>query len=116
MLSANIDGDDLPPPGSPVPILSVQDDLFGDAQFDALNVWELFIDWSQNSDSLQFKESLRVVPFTTFYNPCVVDGEDGDNNCIPQPGVPPTQYLDALSFFLIYRLAYHNLDVTNKCL
>jgi hypothetical protein len=106
MLSADIDGDDLPPPGSPVPILSVQDDLFGDAQFDALNVWELFVDWSQNSGSLQFKESLRVTPFTTFYIPCF--GEDGDNNCIPQPGVPPTQYLDALSFFLMYRLAYRN--------
>jgi hypothetical protein len=94
MLAADIDGDDLPPPGSPVPILSVQDDLFGDAQFDALNVWELFVDWSQNSGSLQFKESLRVMPFTTFYNPCIVDGEqDQDSNCIPQPGVPPPNIL-----------------------
>ncbi len=45
MLSTDI-GDDLPPPGSPVLILSVQDDLFGDAHVDALNLWELFIDWS----------------------------------------------------------------------
>ena len=67
MLPADIDGDNLPPPGSPVPILSVQDDLFGDASFDALNVWELSVDWSQNTGSLNFKESLPVAPFTTYF-------------------------------------------------
>ena len=38
----------------------------------------------------------------------LVDGEDRDNNCVPQPSVPPTQYLDAWSFFLMYCLPYRN--------
>ena len=57
------------------------------------------------ASSLRSRYLSRLSPHFT---PCVVDGEDRDSNCVPQPGVPPAQYLDALSFFLMYRLAYRN--------
>lgn len=97
MQSADVDGNRLPPPNSPVPILSSQDDDFG-APFDAINVWEMSINWNVPSANLVFKESLPIAQMSS--NVC--------GYCIEQVALPGGQKVDALPYLLLYRLAYRN--------
>lgn len=66
MLPPDIDGKRLPVLGAPIPILSSQDDDYG-APFDAINVWELSVNWtsSGNFSELVFKQSLDVEEFSS---------------------------------------------------
>jgi hypothetical protein len=64
MLPADIDGRRLPQPRVPIPIFSSQDNDYG-APFDAINIWELSVDWSSSTSRLVFKQSLRVAEFSS---------------------------------------------------
>jgi hypothetical protein len=106
LLSAYADGKDEPNKLSPIPIVGTQDDGGGyGATFDALNVFDLSIDWKNpNKASLELKAQLPVASFDSIF-PCSPDARD----CLPQPGVTnASEYLDFLGYRQrpTWRLAY----------
>lgn len=108
LLPAYADGATAPGLLAPIPIVGTQDDGGGyGATFDALNVFELFVDWHDTATaSLDLKKQLKVASFDSIF-PCSPDSRD----CLPQPGVTDrTQFLDILSYRQrpTWRLAYRN--------
>jgi hypothetical protein len=119
LLPPDIDGTRRPLDRVPAPIVGTQDDgaLYG-ATFDALNVWELSVQWNANPvASLTLAGQLPVAAFDSIF-PCAPTSRD----CLPQPGITnPAQYLDILSYRQrpTHRLAYRNFGthealVTNQ--
>jgi len=118
LLPPDIDGNRRPIDGKPAPIVGTQDDGAGyGATFDALNIWELAVQWnSKPVASLSLAAQLPVASFDSIF-PC-----GPSRGCIPQPGITnPDQYLDILSYRQrpTYRLAYRNFGkyeslVTNQ--
>lgn len=114
---------DMDGPGKPrsniAPIVGTQDDdYFYGAAFDALNIWELNVNWGRTPRAtLVFKAQLPVNEFDSNF-PCAPTSRD----CLPQPGiVNPAQYLDILSYRQrpTWRLAYRKMQgyetlVTNQ--
>jgi hypothetical protein len=118
LLPADADGRRPPPDRQPIPIVGTQDDDSGyGATFDALNIWELSVDWSALSASLSLATQLPVAEFDSAF-PCAPTSRD----CLPQPGITNrSQYLDILSYRQrpTWRLAYRNFGtyeamVTNQ--
>jgi hypothetical protein len=126
LLPADVDGKVQPTDTAAIPIMGVQDDggPFG-ATFDALNIWDLRIQWQTiPQSSLVFRTSLRVSPFDSIF-PCgVVRGSQRPDarDCLPQPGITDgSRFLDILSYRqrLMFRLAYRKFGtyesmVTNQ--
>jgi len=118
LLPADLDGNRRPKDGAPAPIVGTQDDGAGyGATFDALNIWELSVQWrSTPTASLELKTQLPVASFDSIF-PC-----GPSRGCIPQPGITnPDQYVDILSYRQrpTWRLAYRNFGtyetmVTNQ--
>ena len=108
LLPADIDGTRRPIDRVPAPIVGTQDDNapYG-ADFDALNIWELSVQWQANPvASLKLATQLPVAQFDSVF-PCAPTSRD----CLPQPGITnPNQYLDILSYRQrpTHRLAYRN--------
>ncbi len=84
LLPADIDGTRQPAEDAPIPIVGTQDDggPYG-ATFDALNIWELTIQWKANPvASLSLAAQLPVAGFDSIF-PCAPTSRD----CLPQPGI-----------------------------
>ncbi len=119
LLPPDIDGTRRPSDGIAAPIVGTQDDGFPyGATSDALNIWDLKVQWKANPvASLNFAAQLPVASFDSVF-PCAPTSRD----CLPQPGITnPAQYLDILSYRQrpTYRLAYRNFGkyesfVTNQ--
>jgi hypothetical protein len=119
LLPPDLDGERRPRDRSPAPIVGTQDDGAGyGGTFDALNIWELSVQWrSTPTASLTGPTQLPVASFDSIY-PCAPTSRD----CLPQPGITnPAQYLDILSYRQrpTWRLAYRNFGtyeslVTNQ--
>jgi hypothetical protein len=117
LLPTDLDGNRLPPAGSPNYFVGSMDDggPYG-APADALNVFEFHVDWATPAAStFTFTGSLPVAPFDSIF-PC-----RGSNSraCIPQPNT--NNLIDVLSYRQrpIWRLAYRNFGthqamVTNQ--
>jgi hypothetical protein len=107
VLPADLDGSTPPPAGSAGYFAEV-DDSSSIGPVDALRIWQLNVDWT-NPLSATFGLSGQpnaVLPTANFsYLPCV---NAGTLNCIPQPGVSSSQYLDAVGDRLMHRLVYRN--------
>jgi hypothetical protein len=108
LLPPDIDGTRRPIDGIAAPIVGTQDDGGGyGATFDALNIYELKVQWKANPvASLTLAVQLPVASFDSVF-PCAPTSRD----CLPQPGITnPTQYLDILSYRQrpTWRLAYRN--------
>jgi hypothetical protein len=108
LLPPDIDGTRRPVDGVAAPIVGTQDDGGGyGGTFDALNIWELKVQWKANpSASLALVAQLPVASFDSIF-PCAPTSRD----CLPQPGITnPAQYLDILSYRQrpTWRLAYRN--------
>ena len=109
LLPADIDGQQRPKNDVPIPLVGTQDDgaRYG-ATFDALNIWDLTVQWRANpAASLSFAAQLPVAAFDSIF-PCA---PTSSRDCLPQPGiVNPNQYLDILSYRQrpMWRLAYRN--------
>lgn len=126
LLPPDIDGTRRPIDGAPAPVVGTQDDdgPYG-AAFDALNIFELAVQWKANPvASFKLVAQLPVAPFDSIF-PCgVVPGSLPPNSrdCLPQPGITNgSQFLDILSYRQrpTWRLAYRNLGkyesfVTNQ--
>ncbi len=99
MLPADLDGQ-APPPGSPGYFVEMDDDAWGYAATDQMQLWRFNLDWSNPSASTFTGPSiLPVAPFDS-------DLCGYSRNCIPQPGT--TTKVDALADRLMYRLQYRN--------
>jgi hypothetical protein len=119
LLPPDVDGKTKPKNDAPAPIVGTQDDNAGyGATFDALNIWELRVQWNARPDaSLTGPIQLPTEPFDSIF-PCAPTSRD----CLPQPGITNrTQYLDILSYRQrpTYRLAYRSFGtyesyVTNQ--
>jgi hypothetical protein len=128
LLPPDIDGKTKPANGAPAPLVGTQDDdaSYGGA-FDALNIWELNVQWQANPvASIALKTQLPVASFDSIF-PCGPAGPPGSGltgrDCLPQPGIAPTanNRLDILSYRQrpTFRLAYRNFGtyeslVTNQ--
>jgi hypothetical protein len=121
LLPPDIDGSRRPKDGIAAPIVGTQDDGSGyGGTFDAINVFDLKVLWnSKPVASLNLAAQLPVAAFDSIF-PCVGDGGNS-RDCLPQPGVGPTQELDILSYRQrpTHRLAYRNFGtheslVTNQ--
>ena len=121
LLPPDVDGKTKPKTDAPAPIVGTQDDGAGyGATFDALNIWELSVQWNARATaSLTGPIQLPVAAFDSVF-PCV--GGEGSRDCLPQPGITNTaQYIDILSYRQrpTNRLAYRNFGtyesyVTNQ--
>lgn len=118
LLPADIDGNRRPKDHDAAPIVGTQDDGAGyGGTVDALNIYDLVVKWSANpTASLSEPLELETAPFDSIF-PCAPTSRD----CLPQPGVTPTQYVDILSYRQrpTHRLAYRNFGkyealVTNQ--
>jgi hypothetical protein len=109
LLPPDIDGTRRPIDGIAAPVVGTQDDGGGyGGTFDALNIWELKVQWkARPSASLSLAAQLPVAAFDSVF-PCAPTSRD----CLPQPGITnPAQYLDILSYRQrpTWRLAYRNM-------
>jgi hypothetical protein len=119
LLPPDVDGKTKPKTDAPAPIVGTQDDGAGyGATFDALNIWDLRVQWNSTpTASLTGPTQLPVAAFDSVF-PCAPTSRD----CLPEPGITnPAQYLDILSYRQrpTYRLAYRNFGtyesyVTNQ--
>jgi hypothetical protein len=119
LLPADLDGPALPPSGGPEYLVGSMDNnaSYG-APRDALNVFEVRIDWTTPSAStFALDKTVPIAPFDTIF-PCVPAVDNG-RHCIPQPATPTR--LDILSYRQrpTWRLAYRNFGtheslVTNQ--
>jgi len=107
----------LPPAGSPSYWVGSMDQggPYGAPQ-DALTFWRFTANFANPpASSFALTDTLPIAPYDTIF-PCV-----SQRDCIPQPGVPNTQYLDILAYRQrpMHRLAYRNFGsheslVTNQ--
>jgi hypothetical protein len=115
LLPPDIDGSRLPFEHNVAPVVGTMDNGGPySAPFDALNIWELDVEWGRDWQSLSLVAQLPVTEFDSIF-PCgVVPGSAPPNyrDCLPQPGVADgSRYLDILSYRQrpTPRLAYRNL-------
>jgi hypothetical protein len=117
LLPADIDGNTLPPPGSPGYYVGSMDNggPYGAPQ-DALTLWKFVANFSNPpASTFTLVNTIPVTAFDSIY-PCT---PPGSRACIPQPGT--AQKIDILSYRQrpIWRLAYRNFGtheslVTNQ--
>jgi uncharacterized repeat protein (TIGR01451 family) len=101
MLPSDLDGSTPPPAGTPNYFLQVDDNNIGYPQ-DRLEIWEFHVDWDTLANSTFTGPTF--LPTASFDSTLCGFSQD----CIPQPGVPLSQRLDAISDRLMFRLAYRN--------
>jgi len=99
MLPADLDGP-APPAGSPAYFAQIDDDAWGVAPVDQLQIWKFHTDWTTPSQS--FFSRVAAVPTAPFDS----DLCGNSRNCLRQPGTTAT--IDGMSDRLMYRLQYRN--------
>ncbi len=117
LLPSDLDGQTLPPTGSPNFFVGSQDDnaSYG-APSDALNLWKFHYDPSQpQNSSFTLTNTLPTQPFNSIMSSTCTS----TRSCIPQPGT--TTLIDHLGYRQrpLFRLAYRNFGdheslVTNQ--
>jgi hypothetical protein len=112
LLPADLDGSALPTSSTPAPIVgTMDDDAFYGAPSDALNIWDLSVQWKAKPvASITLAAQLPVADFDSIF-PC----SPGPRDCLPQPGITnPDQKLDILSYRQrpTFRLAFRKFGTT----
>ena len=112
LLPADLDGSALPTSKVAAPVVGTMDDgAFYGAPSDALNIWELSVQWKATPvASINLVAQLPVAAFDSIF-PCAPTSRD----CLPQPGITdPNQYLDILSYRQrpTFRLAFRKFGTT----
>lgn len=110
LLPADLDGDNLPPSGTPGLFYTFRDG--GESYFippspvDTLDLWEFDVDWTTPSSSTFTLVQSFVPPALAEFNWTVCGFFSG--YCLEQPGT--TSRLDALSQWPMQRLQYRNFE------
>ncbi len=107
MMPADLDGPNLPPPGSPglfYTFLDGGESYFGNPATDSIDVYEFDIDWNTPANSTFTLVNSIVPPELADFNwtVCGFFGQD----CLPQPGT--SARLDSASWWPMQRLQYRN--------
>ena len=106
MLPTDLDG---PPPAAGTPNYYAEvDDEDWIPPTDAIRIWEFHVDWANPANStFGISGEPNYILDTAAWEPlpCV---SAGSRDCIPQPGVSSSYYLDSLGDRLMYRLQYRN--------
>ncbi len=103
LLPGNLRGSTLPPTGEPAFFASV------DQSTSTLHLWKFHVDWITPSNST-FKGPTDMA-VASFAMPC---NAANIFNCVPQPGVPSSNYLDSLGDRLMMQLQYRNINGTES--
>lgn len=111
MLPADLDGNNLPPAGTPGIFIEVDDSANLGDPTDTLRLWYFHADFTTPANSTfgtttggDANLANFILPVANFdYLPCVISGMP---NCIPQQGT--SQRLDSLGDRMMYRLVYRN--------
>lgn len=97
-LSAYADGE-LPPAGTPCPIFTYEDDGWGAAYDDAINIYNATVNWAATPTlTVTLKQTLLTDPFDASYN--------ASWNDIPQPS--STQKLDGIGGVFTFRAQWRS--------
>lgn len=108
LMPADVDGSAPPPVGAPGLFYTFKDNSFHGGA-DRIEVFELDPDFATPANStFTLRDTIPITPYT--YTVCGFFGPTGTTfDCIPQQGVPSTDsYLDAVSEWPMFRLAYRN--------
>ncbi len=116
LLPSDIDGNTLPPNGSPAYFVGTQDNggPYG-APNDAINLWKFVIDYdTPGNSSFTLTDVLPISPYDTIFT-C----PGGGRSCLPQPGTSNLIDIQSYRQRPLHRLAYRNFGtheslVTNQ--
>jgi len=98
--------DELAPPGTPVPILYLQDDQWGGVSEDHVKIWNAEIDWANPSNStITLDQEITTTPFIGTF-----DGGNFAN--LPQPGTG--QLIDAGQAIVFNQPQYRRFGTYNS--
>jgi hypothetical protein len=101
LLPGNLRGSTLPPAGEPAFFASVD-------QPSTFHLWKFQVNWSTLSATFTGPTNLTVANFAMPCNAATI------SNCVPQPGVSSSYYLDSLGDRLMMQLQYRNLNGTES--
>jgi len=105
MLPSDLDGN--PPPAETPNYFAEVDDEDWIPPSDAIRIWEFHVDWTNPGNStFGINGDPNYTLDTAAWEPLPCVGFSRD--CIPQPGVGSSAYLDAIGDRLMYRLQYRN--------
>ena len=96
----------LPPSGLPCPIFSYSDNGWGTGFSDAVNIYQMSVNWAAPSSSITFVAALPTVSFDASYN--------SSWNDVTQPGT--TQKLDGIGGVCMYRAQWKSWSGYNTVL
>ena len=101
--NADLDGQALPPSGSPNIVMATGGmQLRGEFEDDGIYVWQFHVDWDDPArTTLSGPEKIAVAPYHY-----LCDGQL--TNCVRQPGTD--QHLDSQGDKIMARLVYRNID------
>ncbi len=107
LMPADLDGDNLPPEGSPGIFYTFRDggeSYFGSPPSDSLDIWEFDVDWDTPSNTTFSMAQSFVPPEFADFNWTICGFFE--TSCLPQPGT--SVKLDSGSWWPMQRLQYRN--------
>ncbi len=102
----NCIGPNLPPVGTPQPIIYLQDDAWSGISQDHLKVWNVSVNWSNpNSSSISSPQIINTAPFDSVF-------DNGSFSNLDEPGNGPD--IDALQATMMYMTNYRRFGSYNS--
>ena len=101
LLPSNLRGGTMPPPGEPAFFASVDEP-------NTFHLWKFYVNWSTLGATFSGPTNLAVANFVMPCNAALIE------NCVPQPGVSSSYYLDSLGDRLMMQLQYRNIGGTES--
>ncbi|MCC6462300.1 MAG: T9SS type A sorting domain-containing protein [Saprospiraceae bacterium] len=95
-------GNTAPASGAKPMFLRINDDAWGNAQQDMLEIWTLDLDWANPDNTSVSLQQLLTTPFDS--DPCALSGFN--NECVPQPN--PNLGIDAIATVIMNKVTYRN--------
>lgn len=101
----NCIGSNLPPVGTPQPIVYMQDDSWSGISQDHLKIWNVSVDWNiPSNSSITAPQIINTTPFDSVF-------DNGSFNNLDEPGSGPD--IDALQATMMYMTNYRRFDSYN---
>ena len=99
-------GPNLPPAGTPHPIVFMQDDSWSGVSNDHLKIWNVSVNWSNTSSStISQPQSITTASFDSVFN-------GGSFNNLDEPGSGPN--IDAIQSTMMYMTNYRRFGTHNS--
>lgn len=102
----NCIGPNLPPVGTPQPIVYLQDDAWAGISQDHLKIWNVSVDWNTPSNSsISSPQTINTAPYDSVF-------DNGSFNNLDEPGNGPD--IDALQATMMYMTNYRRFGSYNS--